>query len=98
MFKWVRTGRLTAAIVALFGAVGAALGGREGMMLALGFALVRNFFASWFSDKLVLRMYRTREVDETTAPQFYNMVRELAQRAQLPMPRVYLIDEPSPNA
>jgi len=78
--------------------VGAALGGREGMMLALGFALVSNFFAYWFSDKLVLRMYRAREVDETTAPQFYNMVRELAQRAQLPMPRVYLIDEPSPNA
>ncbi len=98
MFNWVRTGMLMAAIVALFGVVGAALGGQQGMLLALGFAVVSNFFAYWFSDKLVLRMYRAREVDETSAPQFYNMVRELAQRAGLPMPRVYLIDEPSPNA
>src|SRR5690606_22186141 len=96
--NWVRTGMLMAAIVALFGVVGAALGGQQGMLLALGFAVVSNFFAYWFSDKLVLRMYRAREVDETSAPQFYNMVRELAQRAGLPMPRVYLIDEPSPNA
>ncbi len=98
MFNWMKTAVLMAAITALFGVVGAAMGGQTGMLAALGFALVSNFFAYWFSDKMVLRMYNAQEVDETTAPQFYNMVRELAQRAQLPMPRVYLIQEDAPNA
>jgi len=57
-----------------------------------------NFFSYWFSDKMVLRMYNAQEVDENTAPQFYRMVRELATRANLPMPRVYLINEDAPNA
>ncbi|EHP39337.1 M48 family peptidase [Cupriavidus basilensis OR16] len=57
-----------------------------------------NFFSYWFSDKMVLRMYNAQEVDASTAPQFYGMVQELAQRAQLPMPRVYLINEDAPNA
>ena len=57
-----------------------------------------NFFSYWFSDKLVLRMYNAQEVDEHSAPQFYRMVRELAERAQLPMPKVYLIEENAPNA
>jgi len=57
-----------------------------------------NFFSYWFSDQMVLKMYNAQEVDETTAPHFYRMVRELAQRAELPMPRVYLIDEAAPNA
>jgi len=74
------------------------LGGAQGMLLALLFGGVMNFVAYWFSDKMVLRMYKAQEVDATTAPQLYNMVRELAQRAELPMPRVYLIDEPQPNA
>ncbi len=98
MFNWVKTAVLMAGIVALFGAIGAMIGGRQGMIMALGFAMVGNFFAYWFSDKMVLRMYRAREVDASSAPQFYNMVRELAVRAELPMPRVYLIDEDSPNA
>ena len=98
MFNWMKTAILMAAITALFGVVGASLGGRQGMMMALGFAVVSNFFAYWFSDKLVLRMYNAQEVDETTAPQFYGMVRELAARAGLPMPRVYLIEEEAPNA
>ncbi len=98
MFNWFKTAMLMAGIVALFGVIGASLGGRQGMLLALGFAFVTNFFAYWFSDKVVLRMYRAREVDETSAPQFYRMVRDLAQRAQLPMPRVYIIDEEAPNA
>ncbi len=68
------------------------------MMLALLIALGMNFFSYWFSDKMVLRMYNAQEVDETTAPQFYRMVRELTQRAELPMPKVYLIDEVAPNA
>jgi heat shock protein HtpX len=57
-----------------------------------------NFFSYWFSDKMVLRMYNAQEVDENSAPQFYRMVRELATRANLPMPRVYLINEDAPNA
>jgi heat shock protein HtpX len=98
MFNWIKTAMLMAGITALFGAVGATLGGQQGMLLALAFALVSNVFAYWFSDRLVLRMYNAREVDEASAPQFHGMVRELAQRAGLPMPRVYLIDENAPNA
>jgi heat shock protein HtpX len=87
-----------AAITALFMAVGAMLGGRQGMMLALIVALGMNVFSYWFSDKLVLKMYNAQEVDAASAPQFYRMVAELAQRAGLPMPRVYLINEDAPNA
>lgn len=98
MFNLLKTAVLMAAITALFMAIGALLGGRSGMMLALAVAVAMNFFSYWFSDKLVLRMYNAQEVDESSAPQFYRMVRELAQRAQLPMPRVYLINEDAPNA
>ncbi len=98
MFNWMKTAMLMAGIMALFGAVGAAVGGQQGMLLALGFGLVSNFFAYWYSDKMVLKMYNAREVDETSAPQFVSMVRELAERAELPMPRVYIIDEAAPNA
>ncbi len=96
--NWLKTTVLMAAIVALFGAIGAYLGGANGMIMALLFGGAMNFFAYWFSDKMVLRMYNAREVDETSAPQFYAMVRDLAQRAGLPMSRVYLIDEAQPNA
>jgi heat shock protein HtpX len=96
--NWLKTGILLAGIVALFGAIGAVIGGQQGMLIALAIACAMNFFAYWFSDKMVLKMYRAREVDESSAPQFYAMIRELAQRAQLPMPRVYLIDEAQPNA
>lgn len=98
MVAWLKTGILMAAITALFGVIGGYVGGQTGMMLALGFALVTNFFAYWFSDKMILRMYGAQEVDESSAPQFYNMVRELAGRAELPMPKVYLIEEDAPNA
>ena len=98
MFNLMKTAILMAAITALFMAIGSVLGGRLGLMLALVVALGMNFFSYWFSDKLVLKMYNAQEVDETSAPQFYGMVRELAQRAQLPMPKVYLINEDSPNA
>ncbi|HQY27419.1 MAG TPA: zinc metalloprotease HtpX [Burkholderiaceae bacterium] len=98
MFNWMKTAILMAGIMALFGVVGSVIGGRQGMLMALAFGAVGNFFAYWFSDKLVLRMYKAREVDETSAPQFYNMIKELAARAELPMPRVYLIDEDAPNA
>lgn len=98
MFNMMKTAILMAAITALFMAIGGMIGGRSGMMLALVVALGMNFFSYWFSDQMVLKMYNAREVDETSAPRFYAMVKELAQRAQLPMPRVYLIDEAAPNA
>ena len=74
MFNLLKTAVLMAAITALFMAIGALLGGRQGMMLALLVALGLNFFSYWFSDKLVLKMYNAQEVDETSAPQFYRMV------------------------
>ena len=98
MFNVMKTAILMAAITALFVVIGSMLGGRQGMMLALLFALGMNFFSYWFSDKMVLKMYNAQEVDASSAPQFYAMVQELAQRAGLPMPRVYLIQEDAPNA
>jgi heat shock protein HtpX len=98
MFNILKTAVLMAAITALFMAVGSAIGGRSGMMMALVVALGMNFFSYWFSDKLVLKMYKAQQVDETSAPQFYGMVRELAGKAGLPMPKVYLIEEDAPNA
>lgn len=96
--NWLKTSILMAGIVALFGVVGAAIGGQQGMLLALLFGGAMNVWAYWFSDKMVLRMYNAREVDAASSPYLYNMVAELAQRAELPMPRVYLIDEAQPNA
>lgn len=98
MFNLMKTAMLMAAITALFMALGSVLGGQQGMMIALLVALGMNFFSYWFSDTMVLKMYRARQVDESSAPQFYRMVAELAQRAGLPMPKVYLIDEDAPNA
>jgi heat shock protein HtpX len=98
MFNLMKTAILMAAITALFMLIGRYLGGQAGMMLALVVALGMNLFSYWFSDKIVLRMYNAREVDDTSAPQFVGMVRELAAKAGLPMPKVYLIDEDAPNA
>jgi heat shock protein HtpX len=98
MFNLLKTAVLMAAITALFMAIGRLLGGQQGMVLALVIALGMNFFSYWFSDKLVLRMYNAQEVDARSAPQFYAMVQDLAERAQIPMPRVYLIQEDAPNA
>ncbi|TMH61514.1 MAG: zinc metalloprotease HtpX [Betaproteobacteria bacterium] len=98
MGNWFKTGLLMAAIVALFGSVGALLGGGQGMVLALALGLGINLWAYWFSDTMVLRLYRAQEVDARTAPELYGTVKELAEGAALPMPRVYLIDEAQPNA
>ncbi len=98
MFNLMKTAILMAAITALFMLLGRMLGGPSGMMLALLVALGMNFFSYWFSDKIVLKMYKAREVDDSTAPQFVAMVRELATSAGIPMPKVYLIDEDAPNA
>jgi heat shock protein HtpX len=96
--NWIKTALLMTAIVALFGLVGMAMGGQTGMLLGLLFAAGANVWAYWNSDKLVLRMYNARQVDEVTAPQFHRMIAELARNAGLPMPKVYIIDEAQPNA
>jgi heat shock protein HtpX len=98
MFNLLKTAVLMAAITALFMLVGRMIGGPSGMAIALLVAIGMNVFSYWFSDKLVLRMVNAREVDASSAPQFHRIVAELAARAELPMPRVYLIDDPSPNA
>jgi heat shock protein HtpX len=98
MFNLLKTAVLMAAITALFMAIGSVLGGQQGMLIALIVALGMNFFSYWFSDKLVLKMYNAQQVDESSAPQFYRMVQELAANAKLPMPKVYLINEDAPNA
>ena len=96
--NWFKTGLLMAAIMALFGMVGAMLGGSQGMLIALMLGAATNLWAYWFSDKMVLKLYNAQEVDASSAPQLYQTVRDLAGRAGLPMPRVYLIDEAQPNA
>lgn len=96
--NWLKTMLLMAAILALFGTVGMLLGGALGMLVALLVGGAMNLWAYWNSDKMVLRMYRAREVDAREGGDFYAMVRELAGRAGLPMPRVYVIDEAQPNA
>lgn len=96
--NWFKTTILMAGIVVLFATVGMLLGGKSGMMIALLFAGAMNVYAYWFSDKAVLKMYNAQQVDASSAPEFYGMIAELAQRAGLPMPKVYIIDEPQPNA
>jgi heat shock protein HtpX len=98
MFNFAKTAVLMAAITALFIVVGGMLGGEQGMLMALLLALGMNFFSYWFSDTMVLKMTNAQQVDERSAPQFYAVVKELADRAGLPMPKVFLIDEDAPNA
>lgn len=96
--NYMRTGILLAGLTALFMAVGYLIGGPDGMLIALVIAVAMNLFSYWKSDKLVLSMYGAQEVDDRTAPEFVGLVRELSARAGLPMPRVYLMDNPQPNA
>ena len=98
--NWLKTSILMAAIVALFGLVGGALGGQSGMLIALLFAAGMNVYAYWFSDKAVLKMYGAQEVtpDNVEFRSYYKVVNELAQNAELPMPKVYVINEQQPNA
>lgn len=94
----MRTGILLAAMTAILLVVGQLLAGEGGMMIALIAAVGMNAFAYWNSASMVLRMHGAREVDAHSAPELYQMVRELAGRAELPMPEVYIIDNPQPNA
>ncbi len=94
----LKTGILLAALTALFMGAGYLLGGESGMVIALLLAAGMNAFAYWNSDRMVLRMYGAREVDERSAPTLYGIVRQLADRAELPMPRVYIVETDQPNA
>ncbi len=94
----VRTGVLLAVMTALFMGVGYLIGGQSGMLIAFVIAAAMNFFNYWKSDQMVLRMHNAREVDERNAPELYELVRRLAEAADLPMPAVYIINSPQPNA
>lgn len=94
----MRTAMLIAFMTAMFMSIGYLIGGSGGMMIALVIAVAMNFFSYWNSDKMVLRMYNAQEADENTAPEYYRIVRELSDRAGLPTPRIYVINEDQPNA
>jgi len=98
MMNTLRTGMLLAALTAIFIGVGFLIGGTGGAVIAFVIAAGMNLFSYWNADKMVLSMARAREVDATSAPEFYGLVRDLAARANLPMPRVYIADNPQPNA
>jgi len=94
----LRTGLLMAGLTGLFLAVGFLIGGGPGMVIAFLFAAGTNLFAYWNSDKMLLSMYGAREVDESTAPDVVRLVRQLSQKAGLPMPKVYVVENEQPNA
>ena len=96
--NYFKTGLLLAAMTGLFMAIGALLGGQQGMVIAFLVALAMNAFSYWNADKMVLRMHGAREVDARTAPELHEMIAGLARNAGLPMPKVYIIDNPQPNA
>ncbi|MDZ7697903.1 MAG: zinc metalloprotease HtpX [Deltaproteobacteria bacterium] len=98
MGNWFRTTLLLGAMTALIVFIGGLFGGRQGMILAFILAMGMNFFSYWYSDKIVLRMYKAREVGPEDLPGLYSAVKALAQTAGLPMPRVYVIPESAPNA
>jgi len=98
MSNAIKTTALLVALTVLFVLVGGAIGGEQGMLVALLLAGVMNFVAYWWSDRIVLRMYGAQEVTEAEAPEFVGLIRRLAQRARLPMPRVYIIPTETPNA
>lgn len=97
-FGYMRTALLLAALTALFMGAGFLLGGQGGMVIALVIAVGMNLFAYWNSDKMVLSMYGARPVDRASHPEFYDLVATLARQADLPMPKVYVIEEDQPNA
>jgi heat shock protein HtpX len=96
--NYFRTAILLAGLTALFMGVGYLIGGQSGALIALVVAAATNFFAYWNADRLVLSMHGAREIDARSAPELYQLVHELAARAGLPMPRLYLMDNPQPNA
>jgi heat shock protein HtpX len=93
-----RTFFLMLVLTVLFILVGTAIGGKSGAVYAFIFAAIMNFFSYWFSDKIVLRMYGAREVSQSEAPELYGIVAELTSKASLPMPKVYIMENDTPNA
>jgi heat shock protein HtpX len=93
-----KTGLLLAVLTAMLVLIGGAIGGQQGMVIAFAIALVMNFVSYWFSDKMVLAAYGAQPIDEAAAPRLYAIVRRLATRAGIPMPRVYLVPSETPNA
>src|SRR3989442_11518040 len=98
MSNVLKTGLLLGVLTALLVLAGQAIAGERGMIIAFVFAAIMNFVSYWFSDKLVLAMYGAQPVDETQAPRLHAIVRRLATRAQIPMPRIYIIPSDTPNA
>ena len=98
MMNGIRTTLLLASLTGLMLLIGGALGGRGGMMIALLFSLVMNMGTYWYSDKIVLKMYHAKEVTPAESPELYGIVRGLVDRAKMPMPKVYIVDTPMPNA
>ena len=98
MANSIRTGVLLVGLTVLVMIIGNFLGGRQGMIIAFFFAVIMNFGSYWFSDKIVLRIYRAKPVSEAEAPGLHRMVRQLAQQAGLPMPKVCIMPSESPNA
>lgn len=98
MKNTIKTALLLGVLTGLLMLIGGLIGGRGGVFVAFIFALILNFGSYWFSDKIVLRMYKAQEVSEASAPEFYSLVRNLALKAQLPMPRLFIIPEDTPNA
>jgi len=98
MDNTLRTTFLLAVLTALIVFIGRLFGGSQGMVIAFVLAVIMNAGSYWFSDKIVLAMYRAQPLDENRAPQIYQIVRELAMQANIPMPRVYLIPQDTPNA
>jgi heat shock protein HtpX len=98
MSSSLKTAFLLAILTLVFVYIGKLLGGTAGMTIAFGIAVVINFISYWFSDKIVLAMYRAREVSPEEAPQLHNMVRNVAMQAKIPMPKVYIIPTPATNA
>lgn len=96
--NYFKTGLLLAAMTAIFMGAGFLIGGAQGALFAFVAAAAMNVFTYWNADKIVLRMHGAREVDERSAPEFYRMVQELARRAGMPMPKVFIIDSAQPNA
>jgi heat shock protein HtpX len=98
MGNHIKTTMLLAIMTAFFMLIGHLLGGRQGLIIAFFFAAGMNFFSYWYSDKIVLRMFKAREATPNQAPELYGLVQDLANRAGLPTPRVYIIPQDSPNA
>ncbi|MDH3955997.1 MAG: zinc metalloprotease HtpX, partial [Desulfobacteraceae bacterium] len=98
MGNQIRTTVLLTLMMVFFMFIGHLLGGRQGLIIAFFFAAGMNFFSYWYSDKIVLRMYKAREATPGQAPELYGLVQNLANRAGLPTPRVYIIPQESPNA